>query len=367
MSNGFSDYEYDKFVQKSHKNLKSYKDAEALQSAFVMQDAKKKIGYDKIMDPSIRNDITEFVTPLKINNNQRKLMGFLFGEGNVDKVLNNRVKIYNGQLNDQCPNYGNPDATQAYINPVTQKLECRIPIPRRAETGAPLDCAVQALNGPNPFAIEKYIRQDGTATCRVPVVRGKFFCNESGKGPADFSGEHVTLPDGTGVCIPSQQQLLVRETDEINAKANQIQGNILRRTLQNKFFPDQATQIPTPQEIMGSPYYGMFTRHKFKEGYMDSLVKLSSLDFKDGKQRVFNYLAGMRSPLTAAEKQAVDGLYSNPKSDALYKFHRDLFWYIKENYPDYLKKQLPNEDRMRFLGYLGPAVFNNSNVKTSTV
>lgn len=362
MASGFSDVEYDRFVQKSHKNLKNFKDEEALKVALTMQDAKKKIVVDKMVNPSIKNDVTDLVVPLKINNNQRKLMAFLFGENNVDKVLTNRVKIYNGQLNDQCPNYGNPDATHAYINPITKKLECRVPIPKRTPV-KDIDCASNALNGPNPFAIEKYIRQDGTATCRVPVVRGKFFCNESGLGPAEFSGEHVTLPDGTGVCIPSQQQLIARENADLTKKANQMQGNILRRVLQNKFFPDQATQIPTPQEIMGSPYYGMFTRHKFKEGYMDALTQLSNLDFKDGKQRVFNYLSSIAAPLTAAEKQAVSGLYSNPKSDALYKFHRDLFWYIKENYPEYLKREMPNETRMRFLGYLGPAVFNNNNVK----
>jgi hypothetical protein len=50
----------------------------------------------------------------------------------------------------------------------------------------------------DPKALEHYIDAFGTGMCRRPVMRGKFFCPDPTNPVAV---KHVTLPDGTGICI----------------------------------------------------------------------------------------------------------------------------------------------------------------------
>lgn len=362
----FSSSEHDKFLKTAKHRYNAKVESAKDNSLLQIKNSSFMKGLDKKLANNARMNLAEFVPPLSINHNQRKLLEFLFATKDVDRLVNNRVLIYNGQLNDQCPNFDNPDATQPYVNPITKKVECRVPMPDRTKlvpkTPTPLNCAAYVMNGPNPFAIEKYIRDDGTETCRVPVVRGKFFCNETNpKAPAELRGEHVTLPDGTGVCIPTAQQFAQTNEAKLQKEINDLKNNINQRVLTKKFFPDQAVQAITPFYVKNSPYYSLFSKRKFNKGYLGHLSKLALDNFGNRKNQVYNYLIALRSPMSGIELEAVKGLYSDPKNENLYRFHRDLFWYIKENYPEYLKSEMPKEQYMRFLGYVDEAKIASQN------
>jgi hypothetical protein len=50
----------------------------------------------------------------------------------------------------------------------------------------------------DPKALEHYVDAFGVGMCRRPVIRGKFFCPDPSN---PLAVKHVTLPDGTGICI----------------------------------------------------------------------------------------------------------------------------------------------------------------------
>jgi hypothetical protein len=308
-----------------------------------------------------QRDISSLVPPLVVNPAQKHFMKFWFGTENADKIIQNRQQIYNGQLNAQCPNFDDPDATIPYINFATQKMECRVPNPKRPETlvdGA----AKQCLNGPNPFAIEKYIRADGTAVCRVPVARGKWFCHEPPKDPSPeekkkydqlpnaYKGEHMTLPDGTGICIPPPG---------VNPHAPPKREEDFRTkySIFGKLFTDRIVQIPTPSDVKNSVYYSLFQKNRFNEGQITMMLEAIKAGRKDGKQKIIDYLSAVNDPMQGLFTGAIKALYEDTMPDVIYRYHRDLYYYLKENYPNYFQGTIPKEERMRFLGYEGANLF----------
>jgi len=345
--------EHAEFVKKYKTRHNASKDFGEMQYQLDMMNprivaAKSK---DHVMNNLMPNDLTDLVPPLHVNKSQDKFLQFLFGETNTKQLLDNRDKIYLGQLNDQCPGFNDPTLTQPYWNFATQKMECRKPMPNRN-----ISTDVICANGPNPFAIEKYVREDGTAVCRVPVVRGKFFCNElSTNARDDHRGEHIVLPDGTGICAAAPM-------DPEPPKPSVYHSH----PMYSRFFSDRVVHSPhgvVPGDIVASQYYNLFSSLRFNNMYIDTLMKVIRETRKHGggKQKIVEYIRAMKDPMGAAFQQAIDALYEDKLPDALYRFHRDLYFYVKKYYPDYFKKgAVPHEDVMYFLGYEGKWAFDRS-------
>jgi hypothetical protein len=201
----FDSKSHESFVNNTQKRYQKYKDLSNLmaQTDILKAEENKR----KVTVPNL----ADLVPPMVVNPAQKHFLKFWFGTNNTDNILQNRQLIYNGQLNAQCPNFDDPDATVPYINFATQKLECRVPNPQRTAKDDTTICP----NGLNPFAIEKYVKNDGSVVCRVPVTRGKWFCVEPPhitdseevkkryeNASDQYKGNHVTLPDGTGICVP---------------------------------------------------------------------------------------------------------------------------------------------------------------------
>jgi hypothetical protein len=349
------------FLKKTQENYSQYRDISSLKSQAEILEASTSRKFP------IKQDLSSLVPPMVVNPAQKHFLKFWFGTDNADKILQNRQQIYNGQVASQCPNFDDPDATVPYINFATQKLECRVPIPNRTPTeGKDIDCVAYAQNGPNPFAIEKYVRNDGVAVCRVPVTRGKWFCVEKPKesdpnykeqekkynnASDQYKGTHLTLPDGTGICVPPS---------DVNPHKPTPKEDIRKKyAVFGKLFADRIVQTPTPSEVLNSPYYSIFHKHRFNEGQVSMVAEAIKLGRADGKQKIIEYLNTMNDPLNGLFTESIKALYSDNMPDAIYRYHRDLYYYLKEKYPNYFQGNIPKEDRMRFLGYEGNNVFTN--------
>ena len=82
-----------------------------------------------------------------------------------------------------------------------------------------------------------------------------------------------------------------------------------------------------------------------------------------GKHKIFEWIKAMKDPLGGVYQNAIDALYSDKLPDALYRFHRDLYFYVKKHYPSYLQQgNVPHEDMMYFLGYEGEWAFDRKNM-----
>lgn len=354
----FSSQEHDKFLTKTKKGWNAHQDhkkSEVEASLLGLSLLPKPIDKRSI------GDLRGLVPPLKVNLAQEALLKFLFSGKDAKTIIDNREQIYYGLLNDKCPNFDDPDATVPYINFATQKLECRRPMPNRKPIGGVVpDCRKEALNGPNPFATELYIKETGDATCRMPVVRGKFFCNENNTGSKDYHGTHMTLPDGTGICVPP---IDAAAGNMINVFKSDEKPRILPE-IYVRFPSDRIIHAPKLSQVADSPYYNLFAKNRFNYGMVDLAHKAYVLGAENGKHKVLEYLNAYNDPLHGVFQQVITALHNDPLPDAVKRYHRDLYFYMKEYYPSYFKNNsIPNEDRMRFLGYEGSWLFDNSNVR----
>jgi hypothetical protein len=148
------------------------------------------------------NDITELVSPYMNDPVQTTILSHILGTKSVKEMQKLNALVYSGIIKNSCPPPGAEHKTEAYVNFLTGKTECREPIPSRPQVtlkdGKPwgVDKCPDPLG--DPLAVEKYITFFGEGKCRRPVVSGEFSCP-----PADDPNKihHITLPNNVGICV----------------------------------------------------------------------------------------------------------------------------------------------------------------------
>lgn len=149
-----------------------------------------------------QNDITDLVSPYMNNPALTNVLSHILGRRNVNEMQKLSALVYTGVIKNSCPPPGSEHKTEAYINFLTGKTECREPIPNRpqARTSDGKLWGVDSCPDPHgdPLAVEKYITFFGEGKCRRPVISGAFSCP-----PADDPDKihHITLENNIGVCV----------------------------------------------------------------------------------------------------------------------------------------------------------------------
>jgi len=134
----------------------------------------------------------DLVRPYTVSLPQRRQLESLLGKKDVSQLETLNSLIYSGIIDTSCP-----EGHHKYIDNLTGQTQCKRPIKRVIQYTGVTKCPDPMGD---PLAIEHYVDAMGDGKCRRPVLRGKFQCD-------DPSQEHVTLPDGTGICVRSKESL----------------------------------------------------------------------------------------------------------------------------------------------------------------
>lgn len=186
--------EKEKFLTKDkyHELLQKYKSLKVEKT--------KADNAKKYMKRNLESNMMDLVPPYEVNPAQRRLLEHILGVKNVSDIEMFNTLVHAGIVNTRCPPLGQPEKTEAYIDPVSGRKQCRVPTPLRSVAKGQDINAVKCPNvkSGDPFATEKYIDWQGNVTCRRPVISGAFFCPQPGQ---PTKTESVVLPDGTGICL----------------------------------------------------------------------------------------------------------------------------------------------------------------------
>jgi len=143
------------------------------------------------------HDLTGYITPYMVNVPQRRLLSYLVGKDTINEMEAYNTLVYSGIIPNTCP-----PGKETYLDAMSGRPQCRDKIRKVVVFGENITCPER---NKNPYAIEKYIDYDGQAKCRIPVLHGKFTCPPKSRNIDDMMRtKHVTLPDGTGICIRPQ-------------------------------------------------------------------------------------------------------------------------------------------------------------------
>lgn len=142
------------------------------------------------------NDISEFVSPYYVNPYQKEMLKHVLGTKNINDMVIFNTLIHTGILNNDCPTSADMSATEKIFDPITGRAQCIRP----QRMNAVIDSNKFCPNDSNPFATERFVDMYGVSQCREPVLRGEFNCPPPGMDRV-LDTHHVTLPDGTGICV----------------------------------------------------------------------------------------------------------------------------------------------------------------------
>lgn len=158
-------------------------------------EGKNKEMLDKYLQ---ENDISDLVRPYISDPIQINLLNYILGSENVSQMQQVAALAYTGVINNNCPPPSAPYKTEAYINPQTNKLECREPIRDYSNRVSTKNKIKQCPDGSDPLAVEKYIDFFGNVQCQRPVLSGDFQC-PTPDNPTRT--KRVVLKDNVGICI----------------------------------------------------------------------------------------------------------------------------------------------------------------------
>lgn len=159
----------------------------------------------------------DLVRPYMVNPMQANLLAKIIGTKGVDEMRHKAALVYSGILNNDCNS-----REEAYIHPITGKRQCRVSARPVLQYNGVTQCPEKVgekIVG-DPFAIEHYVDAFGTGRCRRPVLQGAFTCPFNMASSAFLEGDldkakafdirftkHITLPDGTGLCVQEREDL----------------------------------------------------------------------------------------------------------------------------------------------------------------
>lgn len=157
-------------------------------------EGKNKEMLDKYLQ---ENDISDLVRPYISDPVQINLLNYILGSENVSQMQQVAALAYTGVINNNCPPPTAPYKTEAYINPQTNKLECRAPL-RDYSKRVSSDKNKHCPDGSDPLAVERYIDFFGNVQCQRPVLSGEFQC-PTPDNPTRT--KRVVLKDNVGICV----------------------------------------------------------------------------------------------------------------------------------------------------------------------
>jgi hypothetical protein len=269
-------------------------------------------------------DITHLVDPFTILPEHRRVLSYLMGTENERDIERLASLTHAGIVNAVCPPQDNPLMTEEYIDVITGVKSCREPsVPRTYKDKDSKDKKCPDPEG-DPFAIEKYLNEDGTATCERPVVRGYFQCPPLAPGKEELKYRH-TLADGTGICLDY-------DPNKINYKAESMPDTI---TMLLNTYPDKIKEF-------FNIYYSSFNGITMGKDSIDRLNSLliSNLGYKDflreiSRDDTFKVLYDTFKNMNSDQHLKIVNL-------ALYKHILD--------HGSYFRERPTIGDRMRFFG-----------------
>ena len=135
-------------------------------------------------------EIIDLVSPYQVNPYQRRILSYVIGKDSVDRMEATNALTYAGIIDNSCP-----PGLEEYVHVVTGKRQCRPRLKKVVQWRGKVGCPDPQGD---PYAIEHFVDAQGVGQCRRPVLQGHFRCPPHN---APDKIEHITLPDGTGVCI----------------------------------------------------------------------------------------------------------------------------------------------------------------------
>lgn len=149
------------------------------------------------------HNISNLVSPYWPNPTGRRVLEYILGSPNVNKIATMNALAHTGILNTRCPPPYAPERTEAYINPTTNKLECREPTKIRKPyptlknpEGKLMKCPT--MNN-DPMATQTYVDIYGNQHCIRPILSGPTSCPPANQ---PTHTKLVVMKDGTSTCIP---------------------------------------------------------------------------------------------------------------------------------------------------------------------
>src|SRR3989344_886803 len=135
-------------------------------------------------------EIMDLVSPYQVNPYQRRILSYVIGKEPVDRMEATNALVYAGIIDNTCP-----VGMEEYLHALSGKRQCRPRLRRVVQFRGAAKCPQEREN---PYAIEHYVDTRGVGRCRQPVLHGQFSCPPHN---APDKTEHLTLPDGTGICV----------------------------------------------------------------------------------------------------------------------------------------------------------------------
>lgn len=172
----------------------------------------KKEAVDEYLE---QNNLTDLVSPYMTDPVQKNLISYIIGSRNADDMARVSALAYAGIINTTCPPPGEPWKTEMYTNPLTGKVECRRPIPRRTIADPSKDITCPNPNG-DPAAIQKYIDFYGQPHCIRPVLSGSFSCPDGDPTKTKLK----VLKNNVGICV--EDDLVRKRNNKKRIMTNQL-------------------------------------------------------------------------------------------------------------------------------------------------
>lgn len=263
------------------------------------QDGKNKEMLEKYLQD---NDISDLVRPYISDPIQINLLNYILGSENVNQMQQVAALAYTGVINNNCPPPNAPHRTEAYINPQTNKLECRAPIKDYSKRASAKGKELMCPNSSDPLAVEKYIDFFGNAHCQRPVLSGDFQC-PTAENPTRT--KRVVLKDNVGICVEDPMLKSARNntqmgdrlvfTEDVNEKIvdyiDVISLNFNAVQIQKmKAYLEKVNSVgDLMQGLISDPDYEYFVRLASKHIKTDkdlSLAKLALLELNKGTSAV---------------------------------------------------------------------------------
>jgi hypothetical protein len=235
-------------------------------------------------------NLSRYVTPYTVNRYQSNLLAHIIGKAEVSKLEEFNALAYAGLINVECTQAG---VNERYVDPFTGRVQCRKPS-RNMTHKCPGESDVTDDNA-SPFNIEPYIDADKQRRCRKPVRSGQFSCPQPdvldslGNKLIDNSlkRSHVTLPDGTGICVDDYDMNKYRmmPTDLVHndmAKISNYISLIESLGLDGKGVSMLNETLKSPglikmkEQLLMDPDYSLFT-HILRNIYTDDDQRLANI------------------------------------------------------------------------------------------
>lgn len=168
---------------------------------------------DQPHEEAANRNFSKYVTPYTVNPYQRNMLSHILGKDNISAIEEFNALVYSGLVNVNCPPIDKPELTEKYHDPLTGRAQCRKPTRDTSSHRCPTESSDPLEQG-DPFKIEPYTDAFGKFRCRKPVRSGHFQCPPPNVYDPQFGKimdnsmktEHITMPDGTGICIDKNEQ-----------------------------------------------------------------------------------------------------------------------------------------------------------------